>query len=241
MKKVIISSLFMLLLIMTTVEAQTTVDYIKIDTFTISMDTTDYHFTTYTPMAGAAFSFERTKPDELDTNIGLCMVAAFTSKPPEHIVGTTVCKGELRIDSTESETGYCLIIDGVVVIHPLSLRREQSICRAIEQKGDYFQQMLLTYKHKPVPTNVFKNRTTARRALVIANQKPFIVETNDRIHIDTFTTCLLRIGVEQAIYLDMGSWSEGWYRTNNQTIQRIGNNRRSTHLQTNWITIKRRK
>lgn len=231
----------MLLLTMTTIDAQTTVDYIKIDTFTISMDTTDYHFTTYTPMAEAGFSFERTKPDERDTNIGLCMVAAFTSKPPEHIVGTTVCKGELRADSTESETGYCLIVDGNITISPLNQNREQSISKAIEQKGDYFQQMLLVHNRQAVKTNVFKNRTTARRALAIVNRKPLIVETNDRIHIDTFTTCLLQMGAEQAIYLDMGSWSEGWYRTNNQTIQRIGNNRRSTHLQTNWITIKRRK
>ncbi len=241
MKKTIISTCLILLLSTIAVKAQTTADYIKIDTFSISMDTTDYHFITYAPRAGAVFSFERTKPDELDTNIALCMVAAFTSKAPEHIVGTNVCKGELRTDSTESETGYCLIIDGTVGIYPLTQNREESISKAISQKGDYFQQMLLANEYNPVSTNVFKNRTSARRALVIANQEPFIVETNDRIHIDTFTTCLLRIGAEQAIYLDMGSWSEGWYRTNDQTIRRIGNNRCSTHLQTNWITIKRRK
>lgn len=240
MKRKIIISLSLIFLTAIAAKAQTTVNYLSIDSLAITIDTATYHLTTYAPAAEASFSFERAKPDELDTNTGLCMVAAFTSRPPEHIVGTTVCKGELRADSTESETGYCLIVDGNITISPLNQNREQSISKAIEQKGDYFQQMLLVHNRQPVKTNVFKNRTTARRSLVIVNRKPLIVETNDRIHIDTFTTCLLQMGAEQAIYLDMGSWSEGWYRTNDRAIQRIGNNRRSTHLQTNWITIKRR-
>ena len=64
---------------------------VLVDTLSMQVDTLVFHFTTYTPATDAGFAFMTTKPDTLNSNIGLCVVAAFTSKAPEHIVGTSVC------------------------------------------------------------------------------------------------------------------------------------------------------
>lgn len=237
MKKILILLLLVAQGFFACTRAQMQGKYVEVDTLTMRVDTADYCFTVYTPKAGAQFTFVRTRPDTLDTRTGLSVVAAFTSKKPEHIVGTNVCQGDIRSDSTESETGYCLIVNGRVEIRPLDNGREQSLSRAVNAKGDYFQQMLLVYDSKPVPTTVFRNRTTARRALVQTKSETFLVATDDRIHIDTFTDCLIRMGAIRAIYLDMGSWSEGWYRTEEGSVQKIGTNYRSSHLQTNWLTV----
>lgn len=237
MKKILIFLLVLVQGFFSCARAQLQGKFVDVDTLTMRVDTADYRFTIYTPKKGARFAFVRTRPDTLDTQTGMSVVAAFTSKKPEHIVGANVCQGVLRNDSTESETGYCLIVNGRVEIRPLDCKREQSISRAVSAKGDYFQQMLLVYDSKPVPTEVFRNRTTARRALVQTENATFLVATDDRIHIDTFTDCLIRMGAIRAIYLDMGSWSEGWYRTEQETVQKIGTNYRSSHLQTNWLTV----
>lgn len=213
---------------------------VVVDTLSMQVDTTVFHFTTYTPTAEACFAFSTTKPDTLNRSIGLSVVAAFTSKAPEHIVGTSVCKGKRLYYPTESESGYCLITSSGVEINPLDTNDATPITKAIREKGDYFQQMILVNGGKAVPTTIFRNRTTARRALVITASQTMLVETDDRIHIDVFTDCLIRMGAIQAIYLDMGSWSEGWYRTNSGQICRIGKNWKSSHLQTNWLVIQKR-
>ncbi len=231
----------LLLVVSLTIQAQTLMQgrNVRLDTITYRIDTTDYHFTTYTPTNGATFAFVRTRPDTLDLSVDLSIVAAFTSRAPEHIVGTNVCQGILRADSTEQETGCCLLLNGRVEIYPMENHREECISRAVSGKGDYFQQKLLVYNRQAVPTTVFRNRTTARRALVKTKTSTFVAETLDRIHIDDFTQCLIRMGAISAIYLDMGSWSEGWYRTADNGLQKMGENYRSSHLQTNWLIIKR--
>ncbi len=233
-----IIAFLLLFMLPSCVMAQLQGKYLIVDTLTMRGDTADYHFTTYTPKDGAEFAFVRTRPDSLDERIGLSIVAAFTSRAPEHIVGANVCQGVLSKDSTENETGCCIILKGRVEMLPLEGNQEKSISRAVSGKGDYFQQKLLVYNRQAVPTTVFRNRTTARRALVQTENSTFVVETLDRIHIDDFTQCLIRMDAISAIYLDMGSWSEGWYRTEDGALQMMGENYRSTHLQTNWLIVK---
>ncbi len=213
--------------------------FVLLDSVFMKIDTTNYRFVLYSPEQGCRFAFVRERPDSLDENIGFSVVAAFTSRAPEHIVGTNVCNGVLSNDSTEKETGYCLITNKRIEIKPLSMGREEAIAKAVNYGWDYFQQKLLIYEGKPIATSVFRNRTTARRALALKNNKAIVVETDDRIHIDTFTNCLIEMGCDYAIYLDMGSWSEGWYKTTQGEIKRIGTNWRSSHLQTNWLIIRK--
>lgn len=212
---------------------------VAVDSLMFRIDTTDYWLKTYTPDKDSWFSFVRTKPATTDSKIGLCIVAAFTSKAPEHIVGTNICAGKASYDSTESETGYCLLGKDFVEIGFLNEGGKEAQERAINEKLDYFQQILLLKDGKAIPTEVFRNRTTARRALAMNDSVCCIVETDDRMHIDDFTACISEMGFRDAIYLDVGSWSKGWCRDKQGRFRVLGKNHRSTHLQTNWILIKK--
>lgn len=212
---------------------------VVVDSAVFRIDTTDYCLRTYSPDKGSWFSFVRQKPASSDRKVGLCIVAAFTSKAPEHVVGTNVCKGVASFDSTESETGYCLLGNDFVEIGFLEHGGKAAIDRAVSEGLDYFQQMLLLKDGVAVPTYVFRNRTTARRALALNDSVCCIVETDDRMDIDDFTACIAKMGFRDAIYLDVGSWSKGWCRDKQGRFRVLGTNHRSTHLQTNWLLIRK--
>ena len=52
-----------------------------------------------------------------------------------------------------------------------------------------------------------------------------------------FQEALLILDIVDAIYLDMGSWSHGFYFDNNSKINDIGNNFSNTKKQTNWLVF----
>ncbi|MBO7224432.1 MAG: hypothetical protein J6V35_00795, partial [Bacteroidales bacterium] len=62
---------------------------LKIDTLYHQIDTMKYSFARYIP-ENAQYHFQRVKPDSNNTDLLLSVVAAFTSKAPEHVVGTSV-------------------------------------------------------------------------------------------------------------------------------------------------------
>lgn len=213
---------------------------LEIDTLYHQIDTTQYRFARYVPQ-NAHYHFQRVKPDSNNTNLLMSVVAAFTSKAPEHVVGTSVSNGKKRIYPTDAETAYCLIVGEEVKIEALSENHKSAIETAVKQKGDYFQQMLLIENAEAKSCEIFKNRATFRRALAQKEGETHLIESLDRMTIDDFIQSLIFLGYEQAIYLDMGSWSEGWYRNEDNEIIRIGNNWKSSHLQTNWLVIRKNK
>lgn len=213
---------------------------LKIDTLYHQIDTMKYSFARYIP-ENAQYHFQRVKPDSNNTNLLLSVVAAFTSKAPEHVVGTSVSNGKKRVYPTDAETAYCLIIGEEVKIEALDSNHKLAIARAVKEKGDYFQQMHLIENSEAKACEIFKNRATFRRALAQKEDETHLIESLDRMTIEDFTNTLISFGYEQAIYLDMGSWSEGWYRNEDNEIIRIGNNWKSSHLQTNWLVIRKNK
>lgn len=209
---------------------------VTVDTLILNRDTVDLHFIKYTP-ENARFRFVREKPDVEDKGVYMSVVAAFTSRPPERIVGKTVSNGIGKIYPTEEETAYCIIINDTIDIFPLHENSNYNYKKAIRRKGDYFQQMLLVWNFQIKNCDVFKDRKTERRALVLIDGKASIIESEEKLHIDDFSRGLVELGADKAIYLDMGSWSQGWYRKNDNTVIDIGKNWKSSHLQTNWLII----
>ena len=106
------------------------------------------------------------------------------------------------------------------------------------QSGDifYFQQMLLINDGKRVECTIFgKQKPTFRRALAIKDGKPYVVESLNRMNISEFTDVMLQQGYTDAIYMDMGTWSEGFFVSENKEKTTIGNLRQNTRYQTNWL------
>ena len=137
---------------------------LEIDTLYHQIDTMQYRFARYVPQ-NAQYHFQRVKPDSNNTDLLLSVVAAFTSKAPEHVVGTSVSNGKKRVYPTDAETAYCLIIGEEVKIEALDSNHKLAITRAVKEKGDYFQQMHLIENSEAKACEIFKNRATFRRAL----------------------------------------------------------------------------
>ena len=60
-----------------------------------------------------------------------------------------------------------------------------------------------------------------RRALCMLDDKVCIIATFDRVLMNDFSSALADLGVDNAIFL-VGGNAEGWYRTENGTFHRIG-------------------
>ena len=163
---------------------------LKIDTLYHQIDTMQYRFARYVPQ-NAHYHFQRVKPDSNNTNLLMSVVAAFTSKAPEHVVGTSVSNGKKRIYPTDAETAYCLIVGEEVKIEALSVNHKSAIETAVKQKGDYFQQMHLVEDAEAKSCEIFKNRATFRRALAQKEGETHLVESLDRMTIDDFIQSLI--------------------------------------------------
>jgi hypothetical protein len=197
------------------------------------------HLTKYFPIK-CNIHFTDKRPDKDNDNIKLCVPAAFTSNDLKYIVGDYVVNGHFVGQSPDVETGYCAIMKGKVFIRPLDEFSDKILIRCIENKGDFFRQMLLIYGNETVPCTIFdKYKPTYRRALVEKDKSFFIVESEERISISIFQQMLIKIGVKSALYLDMGTWSEGFYRDLYNAKVTIGKQIQSTKYQTNWLVFEK--
>jgi hypothetical protein len=180
--------------------------------------------------------FTDIKPDKNNRNIKFCVAAAFTSKELTFVVGDYVVQGRFVGQSPDAETGFCVILNGHPHIRKLSNNTDKVMIRAVESKGDFFKQMILVSDFKPVECTIFdKYRPTYRRALVEKDGEFFVAESDDRLSIGEFQTMLMKIKAKNAIYLDMGTWSEGFYRNQDNELISIGKQIQSTKYQTNWL------
>jgi hypothetical protein len=186
--------------------------------------------------------FTDSKPSKDNSDIKFCIPAAFTSKELTYVVGDYIVGGRFVGQSSDVENGYCAIIKGRVIIRPLDEKVERMMIRVVETKGDFFRQMLLMYDYEPVLCTIFDNyRPTFRRALVEQGRgEVFILESEERLTICEFQTMLQRLGVKNALYLDMGTWSEGFYRDKYNEITSIGKQTQSTKYQTNWLFFQKK-
>ncbi|MFA6367607.1 MAG: hypothetical protein WC108_04110 [Bacteroidales bacterium] len=207
---------------------------IEIDTITQQLDTTTITLLIYRPINTIA-KFTTTRPDSTNTQIKLSVAAAFTGKNLKSIMGTHIESGKLKKGYKSISNGYVTIIDGKIEIKPITHKLKHNQHKAIKHKGYLFQQMLLVKDSTIVPCKIFGQKETYRRALAIVNKQPIIIESEQKLKIDDFSQSLIRMGIKTALCLDMGTWSHGWIRTENNNYIPIGKLTSSTKDQTNWL------
>ena len=179
--------------------------------------------------------FITSRPDSNDTKIKLSVAAAFTAPNLKSIMGNYIIDGKVKGGKKLKSTGYAAIFDNRVIIKPSTEKINNYKNLAIKKKGDLFQQMLLVQDSKLIPCRIFGKKATYRRALVIIDEKPCVIESVVRLSIDDFSRALIRMGIKNALCLDMGTWSKGWLRTENNNYTPIGKLTSSTKDQTNWL------
>ncbi|MBR1774971.1 MAG: hypothetical protein IJ759_05540 [Bacteroidales bacterium] len=229
--------LVILLLCAVSVNAQNTpkLSYCKADTIPIKKDTSDFSLIVYTPV-NCCFDLTATRPDTNNSDILFAVPAAFTAKNYKEIVGRFVGNDTIIENPTEKETGLCTINGKNIYIGSIDDSSMYYYNALQSENTCYFQQMLLINNGKKVECTIFgKQKPTFRRALAQKNGKACVVESLNRMNIGDFTDMMIECGYTEAIYMDMGTWSEGFFISQSGEKTVIGPLKQNTRYQTNWL------
>ena len=185
------------------------------------------------PLGEHKVDFRLIQPDKLDSRNRLCVPAGFTSTKnrPE---GLIYLNGRF-ISEQKSSSGKGLVIISlgkIEILHIDQLR--QFLNSRKDSKFSLFQQWHLIEKNK-IRENPFPRLKLQMRVIAKIKNETFIIESNSKIKSELFISTLISMGVSDAVYLDMGSWSEGWYKDSDNKIISIGIEKSNTNRQTNWV------
>ncbi|MDE6696393.1 MAG: hypothetical protein K2K25_05895 [Muribaculaceae bacterium] len=178
-------------------------------------------------------------PDKSDDSVIMVCAAAYTVKRMDtfshsNIIGDHIASGK-RYSGTPSDTyrGAFTYYNGAPHFTYDNWVKEFS--EAVENGGCGFAQDMMI--HEGMITNYWrkKNSETEFRALCQIDDKIAIVDSKGPRKFGEFVNDLHELGVQEAIYLDMGGWKHSWYR--NSENQPIDIYKNPNKYATNWITF----
>jgi len=169
-----------------------------------------------------------------------CVAGAFTSKI-KNVDGLTIENGKKKTSSVnKSLNGFVKIENREITFYQFNNTLIEEVANeVVKEKGSLFQQQLLIYDNRVVDCKLFGNKINIRRALLEMNGTYLVMQSIENITIQDFQIALQEIEVKNAIYLDMGSYSEGWFIDNAGKKQLLGDNFANTKNQTNWISFEK--
>ena len=195
------------------------------------------------PQGNFVFEFCITRPSTTDSDIVLCIPAAFT-RHDNKIDGVFISNGVIgNASAINHELGGAMVIENgqckLLATNKATTLSAAFLESVQKAKGSLFQQFLIVHNGSPA---TFRDQSKfQRRAIGLTKQGTFkIFESDKAITFSTFNNDLAALGVSEALYFDMGAWDEGWYRaaTTGRTIT-IGQDRSRTDRQSNWLVLKK--
>jgi len=195
------------------------------------------NITLYLPI-GLHIHLSEKRPDTLPTNY-LCVPGAYTSISTQ-IEGLYINEGLVVSPIIDTKlTGACILGNESIKIIDFKEFTPEVIEATKTDHKSLFQQSLLVKNGQIVPCDLFGSKKNLRRAMIQFKDTYCVGESSIPVTIDEFQESLIKIGAINAVNLDMGTWSEGWYMTPAGGKVRIGEKMYSTHRQTNWIVYSR--
>ena len=192
---------------------------------------------------GLAMGWQIKRPSKDQKNIKLCIPSAFTTKS-DTVVGIYAINGKVSNRKAISKPigGVILIENGDFKIFPTqkgAVFTKAFLAGVEKRKATMFQQFQIVTNGSPAS---FRDKKYYQmRAIVrFKDSREGVIESEKDINFKTFNTDLAKLGVDNALYTDMGPWDEGWYRDKSDNIVTIGNDRSKTHKQSNWAIFTER-
>ncbi len=183
--------------------------------------------------------FTLTRPDPEDPEVLLAVPGTYTS-PNDTPEGFIVLDGEIiQAKERQGWDGAVVFRGGLMQI--LQTDGGKTLTRDFLEKsiapggGSLMQAHLLVYDGAAQP---FKEQpATFRRALAKIGSDDVIVESLGPIDLDTFAADLVLLHATDAVNLDMGTWSAGWYRTADGGRRTLGIPHENAARQSNWVVF----
>lgn len=155
--------------------------------------------------------------DTNDADLICAALAADLGYDHGRIIGAFVCEGKPISWGGGRKLGYCAIIDGNIT---LGVAENSPLFEeATENEGYFFRQYPAVDNGVMVENN--PKNASFRRTLCMLDGKVCIVATDDRVLMNDFSSALVKLGVDNAIFL-IGGTADGWYRTEDGTFCRLG-------------------
>ncbi len=179
------------------------------------------------------------RPDESDTSVLLSVPGTYTS-PTDTVEGYVVLDGKIvQQKDRQGWDGAVLFKDGGIEIRQTNGGRTltKDVLAEVAADGASLIQVHLLVKDG-LPQHFKEQTPTLRRALaVMKDGAPAVIESRDFLDLNAFAALLVELGARDAVNLDMGSWSAGWYRGADGSPVPIGYPHENAKRQTNWVTM----
>lgn len=179
------------------------------------------------------------EPSKSDTSVILFAEAAYTGQCMQefdhfNIAGDHVSSGiRYKGYPCQRNTGAFVYYNGNWQF--LFKNYSRFLDEAATHGGAAFAQELIIHDSKLMPTIRKDSNRNQFRALCEHNATLCVVESANVLSFKDFCNRLLRYGISNAIYLDMGSgWNYAWYREGN-SIKEL--HPKTHEFCTNWITF----
>ena len=196
-------------------------------------------------------------PDTAQENVLLCAAAAFTGKCLDYfehsnILGPHISGGILYEGYTENKDGvlfaerYALFIwegkglNGKMLCKRICpLPNDEVLQKAVEHGGMAFTQHWVIkngviYEHKIQPLD----RVEYFRSLCQKGDRFYVIANREEMAYQDYLQALLDVGVEQALYMDMGAgWNHSFYRDEEGKVYIL--HPKGHDYPTNWLVVMR--
>jgi len=190
-----------------------------------------------------------TRPDKKDTSVLLCIAAAFTGLDDGKVDGAYAVDGLIKQEVPNMGLGGAILLNNksceIFPYHayppPSGIIKDPTLNKEMQKKitqGKYsfFQQIQLIINGQA--ERFFDEKLFQRRAIVTyKDKKVAIIESKEPITLAAFSKDLVELGAYNALYTDMGSWDEGWYRDGGGKVISIGTSKSQTARQSNWVVF----
>ncbi len=206
-------------------------------TFRRVHDGRGYSFFTQTP---PRVGLTLVRPDPDDKNVLMSVAGTYTS-PEGAVEGVVLVDGGIENHRAKPWEGVLLVVGGA----PELVRRtddtlsDAGVAALQKRRASMIQGHLLVWDSAVLP--IKPSPPLLRRAIITGKDPSFaIVESQQKLELAQFTADLVALGAVAAMNLDMGRWSEGFYRDpKTGQRRRLGDDFRRTDKQTNWMVFLR--
>lgn len=171
--------------------------------------------------------------DTNDASIVFAALAADIRRDNGKIVGAFVLRGE-PLAWGLSKKGYCAIINGFMAIGVAS---NSPLFERATEEGGYFFRHYPAVNHGKAESNKPENKSF-RRCLCSLEGKITIVQSLDRVEMNDFSQLLVRLGVDEAIYL-VGGYAHGWYVDEGGARHNLGTEKISQNPSVNYLVFRK--
>lgn len=184
------------------------------------------------------------RPDPTDLSIHFCMAAAFTRAGDYQVDGAYAVNGVWRhTQEANPKLGSVMVIESDGAQEQVRVAGHGQISAALvdrvtRDEADCFQQLSLVVDGQALACK--DKALYMRRALVQRSDETWcVVESQKQASLNQFAADLVEFGAQNALYTDMGSFDEGWFRYAGAPIS-LGRSRSQTALQSNWWVLRTR-